>query len=537
MPMQFLINTCTATTAAYHTVAYYTHLVPLALTLLIIIFALVKGSAPRIRVFSWFGFLFSLWLLGDLLLWVMPDYIAVYAIWSLLDFINVLFCLAAVYFFNTLTSEVGGSKKLAWGLGIVAMVPFVINIMGLSVGELSYAYCEVANGALLTYYKFTVEILTVLWVVVGAIKLFVTKHVERAQIAMVALSLVTFLAVFSITDHISSLTGIYEIGLYGLFALPISLLMILFVIVRGNLFKISEYGIQVGVFSFIILVASQFLFIRDTTGYILNAITLLLALLIAYTLAKQVGREHAHQKNIEDLNVRLADLNQQKNEFLSLATHQLRSPLTSIKWGVEAVQDAGVQNLTDLQAKTLYHIGTTVNDLIRVVGDLLDTSKIDQGKLALNKTAIDIEKLVRKVVDEFAIVATHKGLALISDIAPTAHPLTYMGDETKLQQAIINLVDNAIKYTPVGSVKVSLHDDMSTITIAISDTGAGIPSAELPKLFAKFVRGEAGKKASGGSGLGLYLVKQVIEMHGGTVTVTSPGLAQGSTFTITLRKN
>lgn len=536
MFMQTLLNTCTATTAAYHTIAYYTHLVPLALTVLIILIALMKGNTLRSRAFSWFGFLFSLWLLGDLLLWVLPDYTTVYVIWSALDFVNVLFCIAAIYFFHTLTDE-RMPRLLIATLSLIALIPFAVTVMGMSVGDLSYAYCEVANSTFLTYYKLAVEILAVMWLVAGAARLYIKHHVDRAQIAIVATSLVMFIAVFSFTDLISSLTGVYEIGLYGLFVLPLSLVLILFVIVRGSLFKMREYGIQVGVFSFIILVASQFLFIEDTTGHILNAITLILSLLIAYTLAKQVSQEHAHQKDVEELNVRLADLNQQKNEFLSLATHQLRSPLTSIKWGIEAVEDAGTQNLSELQTKTLYHIATTVNDLIRVVGDLLDTSKIDQGKLTLNKTAVDIEKMVRKVVDEFAIVAGHKGLSLIPDIAVLARPLMYTGDESKLQQAITNLIDNAIKYTPNGSVKVSLRDDPSTITIAISDTGAGIPESELPKLFAKFVRGEAGKKASGGSGLGLYLVKQVIEMHGGSVSAASAGEGQGATFTITLRKN
>lgn len=537
------MDTCTATTFSYHSIAYYTHLVPLALSVLIIALTLLKSNTHAARAFAWFAFLFSLWLAGDLLLWVVPNYTLVYTVWSVLDFINVLFCAAAIYFFHTLGGNARYTKHIVVVLCAVVIPPFVINLMGLSVHELQYVYCEVAENIPLTYYKLAVEIGTVLWIAISTIITYLKKDALRIRRIVIATALISFIAVFGITDHISSLTGVYEIGLYGLFVLPISLMLIVFAIIQMDFFNLRSYGVQVGVYSFVIFIASQFLFLTDNVGRVLNGVTFVLALFIAQILIRHVRQEQLQRKQIEDLNTQLmsantalADLNQQKNEFLSLATHQLRSPLTSIKWGLEAVGDENVANLTDLQKKTFYHVQTTTNDLIRVVGDLLDVSKAEQGKLVLNKTNVDIEKLVQKVVDEFTIVASHKGLALTSDMRIVTHPLLYSADETKLQQAITNLIDNAIKYTPEGSVKVTVTEDAGHIFIAVSDTGAGIPAEEISTLFTKFMRGSAGKHASGGSGLGLYLVKQVVEMHGGSITVTSGGLESGSTFTITLVK-
>lgn len=534
------INTCIATTLPYHTVAYYTHLVPFFLSVMIMTLALWKVDGPIPRTFSWFSGLFCLWLLGDLLLWVTPHYILVYTIWSVLDFINVLFVLAAIYFYHNLLF--GSDKKniVSWILVLVALPALVVTILGKSVGSLDYMYCEVANGSFITYYKLAVEILMVIWVLGAAVWNWAQGAIHRAQSLLVAFALIAFVATFAITDFISSTTGIYEIGLYGLFVLPVSLIIILGVIINGKIFKLETYGVQLGTYSFIILVASQFLFVQDPTGKVLNVITLVFAVVITLLVSREVGKEHAHQIEIENLNqkletanVRLAQLDASKDEFLSFATHQLRSPLTSIKWGLGAVGEALVDKHADVETKTIVdHLAGTTEDLISTVNDLLDISKIEQGGLVIKKEEFDLYDTTARIVEEFKITAQKKGLKLVMT-GDTASQV-FMGDATKLRQVIVNLVDNALKYTKEGSVTVSFVREGHQIKISVADTGPGIAPDELVKLCDKFIRGAAGKASQAGSGLGLYLAKKIVQMHNGTMSVTSPGLGKGSTFTVTL---
>ena len=538
--MTSFINTCIATTLPYHTIAYYTHLVPSFLSVVIIVLALWKTNSPITRSFSWFAALFCLWLIGDLVLWVTPSYVAVYTIWSALDFINVLFALAAIYFYHTLVFGSEKKSTVSTILTLLAIPAFIATIIGKSVGSLDYIYCEGANGNFMTYYVLAIEILMVLWVLIAAIWNWVQGNVHRVQSLLVALALVLFVATFAITDYISSTTGIYEIGLYGLFVLPLSLMVILGVIINGKLFKLETYGIQLGTYSFIVLVASQFLFVQDPTGKILNVITLIFAVIIGLIVTREVGKEHVHQGEIETLNeklgaanVRLAQLDNQKDEFLSFATHQLRSPLTSIKWGLGAVGDALIDKHADTDTRTIVdHLAVTTNDLISTVNDLLDISKIEQGGLVLKKEEFDIYDTTARIVEEFKITAQKKGLKL--SMTGDVVPQVIMGDATKFRQVIVNLVDNAIKYTKEGSVTVSFTREPKMVRIAVSDTGPGIAPDELKQLFDKFIRGAAGKASQAGSGLGLYLAKKIVEMHGGNMSVASEGLGKGSVFTVTM---
>jgi signal transduction histidine kinase len=506
----------------------------------IIFLALLKTKDPITRSFSWFAGLFCLWLVGDLLLWVIPNYVAVYTIWSTLDFVNVLFALAAIYFYHNLVFGTAQARKVSIALILLAIPAFLVTILGKSVGSLDYLYCEVADGKFITYYTLAIEILMVLWVFVAAGWNWVQGSVHRAQSLLVGLALVMFVATFAITDFISSTTGIYEIGLYGLFVLPVSLMVILGVIINGKIFKLETYGVQLGTYSFIVLVASQFLFVQDPTGKVLNIITLIFAVIITLIVTREVSKEHAHQGEIETLNaklgaanIRLAQLDNQKDEFLSFATHQLRSPLTSIKWGLGAVGDALIDKHGDAETRTIVdHLAVTTNDLISTVNDLLDISKIEQGGLVLKKEEFDIYDTTARIVEEFKITAQKKGLKLL--MTGDVKPQVIMGDATKFRQVIVNLVDNAIKYTKEGSVTVSFTHEAKQVRIAVSDTGPGIAADELKQLFDKFIRGAAGKASQAGSGLGLYLARKIVEMHGGKMSVASEGLGKGSTFTVIL---
>ena len=235
---------------------------------------------------------------------------------------------------------------------------------------------------------------------------------------------------------------------------------------------------------------------------------------------------------LEEANNKLKELDASKNEFLSFATHQLRSPLTSLKWGLGAVADAAKDPTV---IKITAQLRSTADDMISTVNDLLDISKIEQGGLVMQNEVMDLVEFLDKLAEEFRLTAAAKGLT-IGFTTPLATAMI-SGDHTKLSQVFVNIIDNAIKYTPSGSITVSLRDENNNYITDITDTGPGISPEELVKLFAKFARGTAGKSSAGGSGLGLYLSRKIIELHHGQVSVASPGVGKGSTFTVILPKN
>lgn len=254
-------------------------------------------------------------------------------------------------------------------------------------------------------------------------------------------------------------------------------------------------------------------------------ITLFVIMIIGVSLFKKSRDERKENKKLELLNKNLTVQDANKNEFLSFATHQLRSPLTSIKWGLGALKENPSSEMID---KLL----VTTDDLIGTVNDLLDISKIDQGGMVMKFEEFDIHDFLGRIVEEFRQSAEKKNLHL-AFIAPNESCFV-KADENKLRQVLVNLIDNSIKYTKAGDIQVSLKKSGSNVHISVSDTGSGIAPEELKDLFDKFVRGAAGKASQGGSGLGLYLAKRIMEQHKGDLIAASPGLGKGSVFTVVL---
>ena len=260
--------------------------------------------------------------------------------------------------------------------------------------------------------------------------------------------------------------------------------------------------------------------------------TLFIMVIIGILIIKGSREQRRQKKDLEVLRDVLQKANDQlksddlkKNEFLSFATHQLRSPLTSIKWGLGSLKEKYSKEMAD-------HLFETTDDLIETVNNLLDISKIEQGGMVLNKEEFDMHDFIRRIVEEFRITAEKKGL--IMTFHGENEPCLVTADENKIRQVLVNLIDNAIKYTEKGSIEINFTKTDTVAKVDIKDTGPGINPEELSLLFTKFLRGEAGKASQGGSGLGLYLAKKIIEEHNGDIAVRSKGLGEGSTFTMCL---
>jgi two-component system sensor histidine kinase BarA len=236
---------------------------------------------------------------------------------------------------------------------------------------------------------------------------------------------------------------------------------------------------------------------------------------------------------LQTANDKLQELDRLKSAFVSIVSHELRTPMTSIKGYVENLLDGLAGTLTDKQTRSLERVKHNIDRLTRMINELLDLSKIEAGRMDLNVTPVSLLDMAEEVVESYRAVADEKSITI--RIIPH-HPIPRVkGDADKLNRILINLIHNAIKFTPVGGeirieTQAQGHD---SVEICVIDTGSGIPSHELDKIFDKFYRGDSAPVEARGAGLGLAIAKNLVELHGGTIRVES-ALGTGSRFSFTI---
>ncbi|MBI3956815.1 MAG: GAF domain-containing protein [Candidatus Kerfeldbacteria bacterium] len=234
---------------------------------------------------------------------------------------------------------------------------------------------------------------------------------------------------------------------------------------------------------------------------------------------------------LERANEHLRSLDQAKSEFISIASHQLRTPMTGIMGYLSMLVGGDFGKFDPNVTRILEGILTASKRMIRLINIFLNITKIEAGRFEIDKRPVQIAEIIETEFVELQKLAKDKGLKLKFDKPKEPLPLM-MIDRDKMADVIQNLVDNAIKYTEKGSITVSTHAENGQMTVSVQDTGRGLKTDEAEKLFNKFVRGDGiARIHPDGSGLGLYIAKKIVEAHGGRVWVESEGEGKGSTFT------
>ncbi len=325
--------------------------------------------------------------------------------------------------------------------------------------------------------------------------------------------------------------------IYGpLFMLP-TVIGTAYSILRYKLLNVKAIATEILIFVLLSITLVQIVLSQSTSQFVFNSILFCVFLLISIFLIKSVLTEVEQKERLQILsdelaiaNNKLKDLDKLKTEFLSLASHQLRSPLTAIKGYTSMLLDGSFGAINDGQKEAVDRVFQSSNHLTKVVGDLLNVSKIEQGGMKYEMMPFDLAISAKELAQDLSITAEKKGLKL--SFETDAHdPYTVNGDMEKIRQVLLNFIDNSIKYTKEGWIKVSVTNiPGNKIRFAVSDSGMGMTPETKSSLFQKFNRGEGGKVNTGGSGLGLYLAKQIVEAHKGRVGVDSDGVGKGSTF-------
>ena len=275
---------------------------------------------------------------------------------------------------------------------------------------------------------------------------------------------------------------------------------------------------------FIIWVVSLINFIMQDSfrEYLLTGGSLIFMVIAGILLIRSVIKEVAQREQIEKLSV-------YKSELLSVVAHQIRNPLVAIK-GYTSLGIIGVQSKKN---EIFMKINSAAEKLINLLNNLLDLHHIEEGKMSYDFNKIEMNKFLKEIIDDFKFLAKNKGLELI--FIPAPENMIVEGDNYKLSQVFKNLIDNAIKYTEKGWIKVEISANRKerSVLIAISDSGRGITKKFIENVFKKFSRQIEDERIIG-SGLGLYISKKIVEDHKGEIRTESDEEKGGSKFTVSL---
>ena len=330
---------------------------------------------------------------------------------------------------------------------------------------------------------------------------------------------------------------------FGIFLTMSSPFIFSYAAIRYNLMNIKVVAVQflVGVLNLVFLIN---LILADTvadrffSGFFLVMVFFLSILLVRSVMQEIRARQEIERlaKDLEKANIRLKELDQLKSEFLSLATHQLRSPLAAIKGYASLIMEGSFGVVSKAIQEAAGKIFQSSQSLVNIVEDFLNISRIEQGKMKYEMTEVDLEALIKEVVGEL-IPNVERAKLHISFSTDNRGPYKTSADPGKMRQVFGNLIDNAIKYTKEGSISVTLTKPSSEKLLAkVSDTGVGMDAHTIGKLFEKFSRAkDANETNTAGTGLGLYVAKEMAKAHDGKLWAESEGKGKGSTFLVELK--
>ncbi|MDB5161236.1 MAG: multi-sensor signal transduction histidine kinase [Candidatus Saccharibacteria bacterium] len=237
--------------------------------------------------------------------------------------------------------------------------------------------------------------------------------------------------------------------------------------------------------------------------------------------------------SLQRRNLRLEELNKLKNEFIAVASHQLRTPATGVKQYLGLLLEGYADALTPSQTLFLEKADESNNRQLRIIDDLLQVARIDSESFKLHMSTLEIKKIIEKVVEDLQDKLKSRNQKIVYQLPDK--PIPVRGDSERLRMVFENLIDNASNYSPSGTtITIKLRPSKNSAVIEIKDEGVGINRQDFPKLFQKFSRVPNPLSVEvGGTGLGLYWALKIATLHGGGIKVQSR-IDKGSTFTVSL---
>lgn len=314
-----------------------------------------------------------------------------------------------------------------------------------------------------------------------------------------------------------------------------------YAIIRHRLFNVKILSVELLSFSILAILFFQIFISSDFVLLLIRLSIFLIALYLFSMLIRSIDIEIQRKEELQTMASQLALANEElrkldntKSEFISIASHQLRTPLTAIRGFLSLILEGSYGKVSSEMEDVVNKVYTANSHLVELVEDLLNVSRLESGRMQYQFVPAEIEKTIDELRDSFSVIAKGRGIDL-SFVFPEKPIGAFLMDAAKIREVISNLIDNAMKYTKEGSVSVILEGDASLVRVIVQDTGIGIVADDLDKLFQKFRRGAGSSKVNvSGTGLGLYVGKRFAEAHGGQLYAQSDGPGRGSRFILEL---
>nr|MDQ2933083.1 HAMP domain-containing histidine kinase [bacterium] len=349
----------------------------------------------------------------------------------------------------------------------------------------------------------------------------------------------------TILNLVLPLLGYSQFVNFGPYLMIIFVFFTSYAIIKFKMFDMKIIVTQLLVFCLWIFVFLRMLLSDSIQDKYIDGALLAVLIVVGIFLIKSVIREVTQREKIELLatdlqkaNSRLTELDRQKSEFVSFATHQLRAPLTAMKGYSSLILEGDMGEVSKPVTEAISRIFDSSNTLTTIVDDYLNITRIELGTMKYAFETIDLKMLVEDVIAELKPTIDKKtGVVFTFTAENSGIDYRTTADRDKLKQVIVNLIDNSLKYTPSGKVDVSLSLDRPRhkFVFKLKDTGIGVAAETLPLLFNKFSRaGNANKVNIKGTGLGLFVAKEMVVAHHGVIRAESEGEGKGSTFIVEL---
>jgi len=518
---------------------YYTHIPAIVVALVMGIFVLLSDRKALLNQLLFaLCISFTVWTLGTLIAWTNIHSDIVLFTWSFLGPTAAFISVFSIYFTHVFLTkkDVGLAQKGIFGvllLPILVLAPTSYTLSGFNLTNCdSFGF----EGVMNTIYYPALGVLAMLWILILLI-----KHYHGAGVALkrqiilmgtgIELFLFSFFTIGFLGTYLAT-TGFLpdsELETYGYFGMIVFVVYLSIMIVRFKSFNVSLIASQALVIALLLLIASQFTFARSTTIVVLNSIALFLTAVIGFVLVRSVKREIEQRKHIEMLARDLEKSNKQQVILIHFITHQIKGFVAKSRNIFSMIKEGEYGPVPEAMRPMIEEGFNSDTKGANTIQEILNAANIKNGKVEFKKAPFDLKGLVDDVVIDLKASAEAKGLKLIADTG--SEPLTYEGDRGQLVNAIKNLIDNSIKYTPKGEVTVSLAKEEKRIRFVVKDTGVGISAEDMAHLFTEGGHGANSTKINVEStGFGLYIVKSIIEAHGGKVWAESEGEGKGSRF-------
>ena len=536
---------------------FYTYIPTIVVSLIVGFFVYFKTKNLVSRILLSICIFFTLWVADIFVLWIASYNSTIMFGWQITPIFEIPIFVLSLYFTYIITDK--ERRDIPVTLKIIFLVIMSITFLILpthfNIVNYNLSICEGVPG-LFWDYMYIGEMIIISWILGLCLKRFRILQrgdMFRRQIVIFSIGIISFLILFSGSNLVGQITGIQEISFIGSLGMTIFLIFLAYNIVKFKLFNIKLIGANVLVLTLWILTGSLLAIQDINVSHAVTAITLIISIIFGFILINSVRKEVNQRLRIEALasdltvaNNRLLEIDKQKSEFVSFATHQLRAPLTAMKGYTSLILEGELGPMSDEIKKAVGRIYSSSNTLATIVNDYLNISRIELGTLKYNFEVIDLRTVVEQVIEELRPSIEKKGLKFSfmdqtidkNDSNTQSHSRFMVhADKDKMKQVITNLIDNSLKYTPSGSIEMKLIKNTSDrkILFTIKDTGMGIAADVLPKLFEKFVRStRANKQNIYGTGLGLYLAKQIVMSHKGHIWAESAGEGKGATFYLEL---